>query len=315
MRWKIKLSDLESALWKSWSRETSADPTCWGAYNNAWGQCAVTSLVVQDFFGGSIWCLDISKHPNPLISAMRSHYFNSVNFYRTIDTYVEVDLSESQFGPGRHYEVRRYAEPPQEKSREYLLNNKSTKERYASLRIKVSRILSGFEDNLLFEEPIFINCLLLALNSNCQKGQYGCVVRHRGWDFIATTNGISELLKDWSESVCIRIRNDILSRTKSMIGCCDHAEERALDIIRQKGWDPKKCELYVAGFRSNGLIYIKPEPVFTCLRCANQLYRSKIGAIYVPCKERWAKMTTEEAVETAKQFAMQEKVLENYQST
>jgi len=311
MRDKIKLADLESVLWKSWSQETSADSARWTKHNPAWGQCAVTALVVQDFLGGLLWRLDISKHPNHIISVMRSHYFNNIDFCGD-NIFWDIDLSESQFGSGGHNEVRRYAEPAQEKTREYLLNNKSTKERYKKLRYRVNEILSG--ENPIFKEQTFMKCLMAALDSNCQKGKYGCVVKNDGQIVVETFNSILDVCQDWSEPECIRVKNDIPSRTESMIGCCSHAEEEALRVIRNMRLNPRECELYVAGFRSNGLVYIKSEPVFTCLRCAIQLHMHGIGAIHVPCREGWAKLTAKEAVETAKKFATQEKVLENYTS-
>lgn len=306
MREKVKLADLASALEKSWSLWTTADKLNWTERNRAWGQCAVTALVVQDFLGGSLLRVDLSKNPDPAISAIKSHYLNLVNGD-------EIDLSKSQFDAISTYGwVRIIAPKPEERTREYLLSNEDTKARYRTLRLQVSQILSGYENNPFFEDPVLINCLLTALSSDCQKGKYGCIVTHPSLELIATTNRVAEPLKDWSEPVCIRIRNNIPSRTESMVGCCSHAEEEALKQIRENGWNPKDCKLYVAGYRSNGLIYIKPEPVFSCLRCAVQLYMHGIGEIYVPCREGWAKMTAEEAVKTAKKFALKEKVLENY---
>lgn len=303
---QVKWTDLESALASAWSKDTSADPKGWSKENPAWGQCAVTALVVQDFRGGSLLRLDISKHPNPVISAMRSHYFNRVDEGGVSHQY---DFSASQFGLSGQVGVRRHTqELPQEKKRDYLLSNESTNARYKSLRLKVANILSG--NNILFENEIFILCLVRALDSDCVKGKYGCVVTYDGSIKISVPNAIMEPLKDWSEPECVRLK--ISSRTESMIGCCSHAEERALVTIRDLKVDPKDCALYVAGFRSNGLVYIKPEPVFTCLRCAVQLYMHKIGAIYVPCQNGWARMTAEEAVKTAKKFAIGEKKLENH---
>jgi len=45
---------LAETLERAWSRETSADPEQWTPDNPAWGQCAVTALVVQDGFGGEL---------------------------------------------------------------------------------------------------------------------------------------------------------------------------------------------------------------------------------------------------------------------
>ena len=48
------LHEVAQAVGRAWSRETSADPAHWSAINPAWGQCAVTALVIQDMFGGEL---------------------------------------------------------------------------------------------------------------------------------------------------------------------------------------------------------------------------------------------------------------------
>ena len=59
--WKIcfpyMLKDLETALEKSWCRETCYPKTAdlWTPENISLGQCAITSLIVQDNFGGDIY--------------------------------------------------------------------------------------------------------------------------------------------------------------------------------------------------------------------------------------------------------------------
>ena len=50
----MDVADLQKLLQKAWSKETSFEPDNWTPENPAWGQYAVTALVVQDFFGGEI---------------------------------------------------------------------------------------------------------------------------------------------------------------------------------------------------------------------------------------------------------------------
>jgi hypothetical protein len=70
--------DLFEMLKLAWSRESSSK---WSAENPAKGQCAVTSLVVQDLFGGSI---------------LKTLTRGGMHFYNKIDG-VRWDLTISQF--------------------------------------------------------------------------------------------------------------------------------------------------------------------------------------------------------------------------
>jgi hypothetical protein len=46
--------DVAEAVRDAWTAATSTDPEAWTAQNPAYGQCAVTALVVQDALGGEI---------------------------------------------------------------------------------------------------------------------------------------------------------------------------------------------------------------------------------------------------------------------
>lgn len=69
---------MASALFRAWSIETSS---LWAPDNPARGQCGVTSLVVQDLFGGEILK---TRTPEGM------HFYNRVNGAR-------IDLTQSQF--------------------------------------------------------------------------------------------------------------------------------------------------------------------------------------------------------------------------
>jgi hypothetical protein len=91
-------STLFRTIRQAWSRSTSADPAGWTASNPAWGQCAVTALVVQDALGGELV---------RTIVDYRSHYFN------LLEDGDEIDLTREQFpvgavASGRHVRDRRY---------------------------------------------------------------------------------------------------------------------------------------------------------------------------------------------------------------
>lgn len=107
------LAALRRALVRAWVRQTSADPPHWSHANPAWGQCAVTALVVQDFFGGVLLRCETSGG---------SHYWNRLSSDQ------EVDLTRQQFGDGVTID------PGQPRAREYVLSFPATRERYELLR-------------------------------------------------------------------------------------------------------------------------------------------------------------------------------------
>lgn len=117
---------LAEALRKSWSKETCYLPyqKDWSIQNPAFGQCAVTALIVQDYFGGKIlYC----KHFH--------HYWNQ------LPNGEEIDLTRSQFGN----EVKLCVDAIV--SREEILESDSAKkvktlERYLLLKNRVKEIIN-----------------------------------------------------------------------------------------------------------------------------------------------------------------------------
>lgn len=115
------LIHIEEALRHSWGPDTCADweRYKWSPVNPAFGQCAVTALVVQDFAGGTI-----VKDPE------FDHYWNRLN------DGTEVDLSREQF----NVTINPIAKEIRE--REYMLTHErsikaKTPERYRILRERV----------------------------------------------------------------------------------------------------------------------------------------------------------------------------------
>lgn len=107
-----ELHEFARAVASAWCRETSVDPEGWSPANPAWGQCAVTALVVQDLAGGTLVRSDVEG---------LSHYWN-----RLADG-TEIDLTRSQFpnnvviGHG------------DERTRDYVLSFPATVRRYNTL--------------------------------------------------------------------------------------------------------------------------------------------------------------------------------------
>jgi hypothetical protein len=106
------LAELSATVERAWTRGTSADPVNWSAQNKAWGQCAVTALLVQDCFGGELQRGKVGT---------LSHYWN------VLPSGEEVDLTRHQFADDveiSHIETR---------SRDYVLSDPETARRYRKL--------------------------------------------------------------------------------------------------------------------------------------------------------------------------------------
>lgn len=127
----MKLDKLEELLNSSWSKETCSPSLrdSWNENNPSLGQCAITALIVNDCFGGKIMrCMASSG----------SHYYN------LIDDKI-VDLTVSQFLG----EIPLY-EKGEERTREYLLGNEDTKNRYIKLLYNLKQTIE--EQNNIFHE-------------------------------------------------------------------------------------------------------------------------------------------------------------------
>jgi hypothetical protein len=109
-------AELTKAIARSWSRETSDDPQRWSDSNPARGQCAVTALIVQDFFGGDLLRANISLTP---------HYWNR------LPNRCELDLTKGQFK-----EVA-ISGAPIESTRQFVLSFSTTRRNYKRLRKRV----------------------------------------------------------------------------------------------------------------------------------------------------------------------------------
>ena len=102
----------------AWSRETSADPDFWTPENPAWGQCAVTALVIQDAFGGDL--------RRGVVHGM-SHYWNRLPDGRM------VDLTFKQF------RVNTDRPEGEDRDRAYVLSFPATVARYERLCAAIGR--------------------------------------------------------------------------------------------------------------------------------------------------------------------------------
>ena len=70
----LDIDYLEGIIRESWCKETSTDPEHWTEENPAWGQCAVTALVVNDYCSGKlVWAQAQAGDEG------YSHYFNLID--------------------------------------------------------------------------------------------------------------------------------------------------------------------------------------------------------------------------------------------
>lgn len=122
----MNISRFLKFLQKSWFPETSKTPEKWSEENPAIGQCAVTALVVQDYFGGEIVWAEVVL----LNGEKVSHYFNLIDGE-------EIDLTRSQFPVGSI--IPRGVSKTQgfASTREYMLSDPDTVRRYELLKEKV----------------------------------------------------------------------------------------------------------------------------------------------------------------------------------
>jgi hypothetical protein len=82
----ITLEAVIEALQKSWAKDTCYEETEWSEDNPARGQCVVSSLVLQDYFGGELLRYKVSGD-----GIDETHYCN------TFDNGTLMDVTASQY--------------------------------------------------------------------------------------------------------------------------------------------------------------------------------------------------------------------------
>ena len=123
-------SKLELALKNSWDKETSSDPENWTPDNPAWGQCAVTSLVINDYLGGDIvWASAVLPDGREI-----SHYFNKING-------IEIDFTRIQFPKDTIIPKGTPKTKEFSSTRGYILSYSATQQRYKLLKKRVQESL------------------------------------------------------------------------------------------------------------------------------------------------------------------------------
>lgn len=108
------IDDVKNILEKSWTKDTCTVGLRneWNSNNPSIGQCAITALIVNDFVGGKI---------------MRCMAYNGSHYYNLINGRI-IDLTVNQFNG-----IIPDYNKSEERSREYLLSNEDTRNRYLLL--------------------------------------------------------------------------------------------------------------------------------------------------------------------------------------
>jgi hypothetical protein len=118
--------ELAQKLQTAWSAETSSDPA-WSEQNRALGQCAVTALIVQDYFAGEI-VNSVATHET---GEMVSHYFNGIG-----DEII--DLTRQQFPENVTFSEPAPKTGEYDTTREYILSYPVTQARYELLKQRLA---------------------------------------------------------------------------------------------------------------------------------------------------------------------------------
>ena len=270
------------------SKNTSLSPA-WSEENLLLGQCAVVSTLAQFHLGGEMRRASLTGTP---FADMGSHYWN------VLGDGTEIDFTEEQF-LGNKPVFTEYAT----RTPAYVLSNERTRLRFKELSFNLAKILDP--ENNLFEDLIYRAGFDAAIDSPCQKMKFGSVAVYQGNQILATAyNDHNPVTKDLCEPRCIRF--DIPSRTESMIGGCDHAEELVMDKVREIGVSLKEISIYIVGLDQKNLPWMRTEAEHTCIRCSSQMYRAKVGSIVVPVKDKgWVNISPQAALESAKLYALQ----------
>ena len=118
----VELNEFEKMLRTCYSIVTAYpnDREKWSIDNPTCGQCAITALIIQENFGGTIYKININEN--------ETHYFSIINGEI-------VDITREQFDVNG---IKIKYEPNEIVSREKILSNSNTNERYNILKEKLN---------------------------------------------------------------------------------------------------------------------------------------------------------------------------------
>jgi hypothetical protein len=127
----FELKDVVEALEASWNRDTAFDKDDWNTENPARGHCVVSSLVVQDYFGGELLGYSVE---GPGIR--ETHFVNQLEDGTVIDT------TETQYISTVHMTLKSVRLDGFASIREKRLSDNDTRRRYEFLKSRVESYLA-----------------------------------------------------------------------------------------------------------------------------------------------------------------------------
>ena len=128
------LEQVIDALRDSWSYETTFDHPGWSEQNSARGQCVVSSLIMQDYFGGELRRYQVLGE-----GINERHYCN------VLDSGVVVDTTASQYSMPVQLTILPVELDGFASIRDKRLSDGETRDRYELLAQKVRTILDESE--------------------------------------------------------------------------------------------------------------------------------------------------------------------------
>lgn len=191
----MNIEKIEKLLRNNYKKETaySSYKEKWSKENPTCGQCAITSLIVQKYFGGTIHRIKFNNGD--------THYFNILNEQI-------IDLTREQFDKEN---IKIFYEENEMMDRKVILKNENTKQRYNLLLkdlgiVKLEGNICVFGDSIVWgawdkEKAGWVNRLAIY----CQNGNDENIVYNLGIPSETTT----DLLK--------RIKNECESRKPNTI--------------------------------------------------------------------------------------------------
>lgn len=126
------LQTVIDALQSVWSADTAYNSNDWSDDNKARGQCVVSSLIVQDYFGGELQRYSIDEG-----NLHETHYVNK------FDNGVVVDTTASQYKQPVNMRIKPIHLDNFKSIREKLFTDESTQKRYEILKSRVERHLAA----------------------------------------------------------------------------------------------------------------------------------------------------------------------------
>lgn len=122
---------IANAICVSWSSATSQDADAWRPDRPSHGQCAVTSLLLQELVGGDIERVFAVQPDGECVSHWRNRIDGKI-----------VDLTSDQFGSDVTFEPREGLMAKAE-AQAYAFTNEATRARFSLLKSRVQTLLTG----------------------------------------------------------------------------------------------------------------------------------------------------------------------------